>query len=154
MKKEIYDIATAFITDSDVHVRAFGNDGGIGYMFIKYGLADYPYCLTIYAGNNMAQKSRLTPVKRNYGEIDVKRGIASSDGYRKRILLEYCTKREVGNALNKTKSDMSRFLTRIQSPRFFKIVKMAEKRIAGDIRPTDNSAKIFDMIYRIKENQK
>lgn len=49
MKQENYDIAAAFITDQDTIISTFGIDGDIGYRFTKYGLAEHPYCLTIYA---------------------------------------------------------------------------------------------------------
>ncbi len=169
MKQEIYDIVSAFITDKDVKISTFGEDGDIGYKFIKYGLADYPYCLTIYAKGKAPQKKReknyLSPrvgdfvrgntyIEKHYGEITVKRGTSVSDGYGTRILTEYETEHEVGSALDKTQCDARRFLTRVRSPKFFRVVDMAKKRILGQIPTTDNSAQLFDMIYRLKENQK
>lgn len=168
MKQEIYDIASAFITDKDVQISTFGFNGDIGYTFTKYGLADYPYCLTIFAEAKAPQKCReksyLSPVegfvpgeiyiKKHYGEIEIKRGSGVGDGFGTRILLAYKTKHEVGTALDKTQSDIKRFFTRRKSPEFFKIVNMAEKRILGQIPTTDNSAQLYNMIYRLKENQK
>lgn len=168
MKQEIYDIASAFITDKDVKVSSFSRDGHLGYTFIKYGLADYPYCLTIFAEAKAPQKCReksyLSPVegfvpgeiyiKKHYGEIEIKRGSGVGDGFGTRILTKYVTKHEVGSALDKTQSDIKRFFTRRKSPKFFEIVDMAKKRILGQIPTTDNSAQLFNMIYRMKENQK
>ena len=169
MKQEIYDIVSAFITDKDVKISTFGEDGDIGYKFIKYGLAAYPYCLTIFAEAKAPQKRRekgyISPragdfvrgekyIEKHHGKINIKRGTASGDGYGNRTLTEYITEHEVGSALDKTQCDMKRFFTRIQSPKFFKIVNMAEKRMLGQISTADNTAQLFNMIYRLKVNQK
>ncbi len=165
----IYDIATAFITDQNTTVTATGRNGDIDYKFIKRGLADYPYVLSIYAKSKAPQKRReksyispsvgdfvrgRTYIEKHYGEINLKRGTASSDGYGTRTLTEYTTKHEVGSALDKSQSDMKRFLTRIKSRKFFNLLDLAEKRISGQIKTTDNSKQIFDMIYRLKQNTK
>ena len=97
---------------------------------------------------------RRTYIEKHYGEIKLKRGTASSDGYGTRILTEYTTKHEVGSALDKTQCDLRRFMTRIKSRKFFNLLDLAEKRISGQIATTDNSKQIFDMIYRLKENTK
>ena len=96
MKQEIYDIASAFITDKDVQISTFGFNGDIGYTFTKYGLADYPYCLTIFAEAKAPRKRRekgyISPrpgvfvrgekyIEKHYGKINIKRGTASGDGY-------------------------------------------------------------------------
>ncbi|MBR6598195.1 MAG: hypothetical protein IKK76_02205 [Alphaproteobacteria bacterium] len=154
MKQEIYDIASAFITDKDVQISTFGFNGDIGYTFTKYGLADYPYCLTIFAEAKAPQKRREKYIEKHHGKINIKRGTASGDGYGNRTLTEYITEHEVGSALDKTQCDMKRFFTRIQSPKFFKIVNIAEKRILGQISTADNTAQLFNMIYRLKANQK
>ena len=169
MKQEIYDIASAFITDKDVQISTVGFNGDIGYTFTKYGLADYPYCLTIFAEAKAPQKRRkkgyISPrvgdfvrgekyIEKHHGKINIKRGTASGDGYGNRTLTEYITEHEVGSALDKTQCDMKRFFTRIQSPKFFKIVNMAEKRMLGQISTADNTAQLFNMIYRLKANQK
>ena len=157
MTQDIYNIASAFITDRDIHIKTFSTDNNIQYMFIKYGLADYPYCLTICAERKAPHKVRKngkTYTEKHHGTINVKRGTAASDGYEKRVLLNYGTEHEVGSALDKTQSGIRRLFTRIQSPRFFKILNMAEKRIMGNIQTTNNSAQLYNMIYRIKENQK
>jgi hypothetical protein len=168
MTQEIYDIVSTFITDKNVKVSSFCRDGNLGYTFIRYGLADYPYCLTVYATCKAPQKRReksyLSPfegfvpgeiyIEKHYGEIEIKRGSGVSDGYGTRILLAHKTKHEVGTALDKTQSDIKRFFARRKSPEFFKIVNMAEKRILGQIPTTDNSAQLYNIIYRLKENQK
>lgn len=154
MKQEIYDIASAFITDKDVQISTFGFNGDIGYTFTKYGLADYPYCLTIFAEAKAPQKRSEKYIEKHHGKINIKRGTASGDGYGNRTLTEYITEHEVGSALDKTQCDMKRFFTRIQSPKFFKIVNIAEKRMLGQISTTDNTAQLFNMIYRLKANQK
>lgn len=154
MKQEIYDIASAFITDKDVQISTFGFNGDIGYTFTKYGLADYPYCLTIFAEAKAPQKRSEKYIEKHHGKINIKRGTASGDGYGNRTLTEYITEHEVGSALDKTQCDMKRFFTRIQSPKFFKIVNIAEKRILGQISTADNTAQLFNMIYRLKANQK
>ncbi len=154
MKQENYDIAAAFITDQDTIISTFGIDGDIGYRFTRYGLAEHPYCLTIYAHAKAPAPERFCKkqIKKNHGKIIIHRGTATPNGTR--TLLEYKTKQEVGTALDKTKSDARRFFTRIQSPKFFKLVDMAEKRISGQIQTTNNTAQLFNMIYRLKEKQK
>lgn len=147
----IYDIANAFITDQDTTYETFGNNGAIGYKFIKRGLADYPYCITIYAGCGSPHKSRFGDKIVHYGTITVHRGTNSGST---RNLLEYKTKREVGSALDKKQSDAHRFISRLMSQKFFKIVDMAEKRATGQIKTTDNSVQLSNIVYRLKENHK
>ncbi len=159
MKKEIYDITTAFITDKDVKISIFNIGNDIGYTFTKYGLADYPYCLTIFAIGKAPHKINPHIYETNhkrkyYGKINVKRGTAASTGDGTRILFEYTTKNEVGSALDNTQNNIKRFFTRIQSPEFFNIVNMAEKRILNKLPTTNNSAQLLNMINSLKEKQK
>lgn len=46
---EIYDIATAFITDRKTTVDVSHSNGHLMYKFTKRGLAEYPYTLVISA---------------------------------------------------------------------------------------------------------
>ncbi len=173
---DIYDIATAFIMDKNTKID-FDQDvekDKICYKFTRHGLTDTPYCLCISATRKAPtwhQEASAHPMsdgrihtekrkfkKKNYGTIT----LSAEKEYRicgeptkiNDKLLTYTTKHEVGSALDKGQSDMNRFLTRIKSRKFFNLLDLAEKRISGQIKTTDNSKQIFDMIYRLKENTK
>ena len=171
---DIYDIATAFITDKNTTVAAEVSEKEINYTFTRNGLGEYPHILTISATRKApawTQEASAHPMsdgrvytqkrtfkKKNYGAINV----STQKNYHiccepikiKKDLLNYTTKHEVGSALDKTQCDLRRFVTRIRSRKFFNIVDLADKRIAGQIATSDNSKQIFDMIFRLKENQK
>ena len=134
---DIYDVAVAFITDSKTQLSSIAfDDGDISYSFTKSG--DVPYKLTISATPTSGNKAK--------GQITVTYGTT--------IIAQATTKHSVANALSKNKSDASRFITRIQSPRFFKLLELAEKRAKKEIPTSDNSISIFNCVYRFKENQR
>ncbi|MBQ8294409.1 MAG: hypothetical protein IJX89_03420 [Alphaproteobacteria bacterium] len=151
MKNEIYDIAIAFIMDKDTQADAYISNDDILYTFTKRGLADYPYCLIISATCKAPYKIGTYPKMKYKGHISLQRGTSLNPQH---SLLDERTKHEVGSALDKTQCDLKRFITRVRSPKFFKTLDMAEKRITGKIQTTDNSAQLFNIIYRLKENQK
>ena len=171
---DIYDIATAFITDKNSTVTAKVSEKEINYTFTRNGLGEYPYILTISATRkapSLTQETSAHPMsdgrvytqkrifkKKNYGTISVSTqkayNICCEPVKMKKDLLNYTTKHEVGSALDKTQCDLRRFMTRIKSRKFFNLLDLAEKRISGQIATTDNSKQIFDMIYRLKENTK
>ena len=131
---EIYDTAIAFITDTKTKVEAIAfNDGDICYTLTKNGAV--PYTLTITATPTSGKNAK--------GHITIK--------YGKTTIAQATTKHAVANALNKNKSDASRFITRIQSPRFFKLLELAEKSVTNKIPTSDNAIKIFYSVHRFKE---
>lgn len=164
---DIYDIATAFIMDKNTKID-FDQDvekDKICYKFTRHGLTDTPYCLCISATRKAPTwHQEASPgyygifEKKNYGTIT----LSAEKEYRicgeptkiNDKLLTYTTKHEVGSALDKTQCDLRRFMTRIRCKKFFNVLDLAEKRIAGQIATTDNSKQIFDMIYRLKQNTK
>lgn len=172
--KDIYDIATAFITDKNTIVKAETSEKEIKYTFTRQGLAKHPYTLTISAIRKAPiwqQEASAHPMsdgrvytetrrfkKKNYGTIN----LSTQETYNiccepvtiGKSLLNYETKHEVGSALDKTQCDLKRFITRLRSPNFFNTLELAEKRIAGKIETSDNSKQIFDMIFRLKAKQK
>lgn len=171
---DIYDIATAFITDKNTTVTAKVSEKEINYTFTRNGLGEYPYILTISATRKAPTRTQETSAhpmsdgrvhtqkrifkKKNYGTVNVSTqkayNICCEPVKMKKDLLNYTTKHEVGSALDKTQCDLKRFISRMRSPKFFNIVDLAEKRIAGKIETRDNSKQIFDMMFRLKENQK
>lgn len=147
----IYDIATAFITDRNTQVSADCSKYGIRYTFTKRGLADYPYCMVIRIPRDAPEYNCHYALERKCGEVYLHRGSATTDIYHERTLLSATTKHNVGRANDNTQRDIVRVITRILSPRFFKLANMAEKRLRGEIQTTDNTAQLFNMIYRIKQ---
>ncbi len=172
---DIYDIAVAFITDRDTKISVHNNDGSISYTFTKYGLADYPYRMEIYIPCGAPEKLKLKgsytfhtsrldndlhmkwhqpyTTDKKQGEVYLHRGTAITDKHHERTLIFATTKHNVGRANDKTQSALTRFITRKMSPRFFKLATMAQKRTRGEIQTSDNSAMLFNMIYRIKKSK-
>lgn len=171
---DIYDIATAFITDQNTTIKAKNTETELTYTFTKNGLDGHSYHLTIHAVKKSPQKlqqasahpmsdgriytEHKTFTKKHYGEIK----LSIENNYHincqptkvETNLLTYQTKNEVGSALDKKQSDMNRFITRWKSKKFFDTLELAEKRIIGKIETSDNSKQIFDMIFRLKTKQK
>ena len=170
---EIYDIAAAFITDLNTEISIHGNNGSLTYKFIKHGLADYPYCMELHIPCGAPEKIKLKGsytfhtskldgklcmqwhqpymTDKKQGEVYLHRGMAITDKHHERTLIFAITKHNVGRANDKTQSDLMRFITRQMSPQFFKLVNLADKRTRGKIQTTDNSAMLYNMIYRIKQ---
>ena len=150
----IYDIAMAFITDRDTNINVSGNGKSLNYKFINRGLADYPYCLEITIPRGAPERLGWPlPLATNkkQGIVHLHRGTATTDIYHERTLLSATTKHNVGRAHDPKQSDLMRFITRSMSPRFFKLVNMANQRTRCEIQTTDNTAMLYNMIYRIKQ---
>lgn len=151
--KEAYNIAQAFITDHNTTVHSVVNDDRICYTFTKRFLHDRSYCLKISVERGAPQKRGiLTDYKR--GHIILHRGTATASDNHIRTLFSAYTDCNAGRAVDKNQSDIVRFGTRMLSPRFFKLLNMAEKRVSGKIKTADNSGEIYCKIYSIRENQK
>lgn len=167
---DIYDIATAFITDQNTTIKAKNTETELTYTFTKNGLDEHSYHLTIHAVKKSPQKlqqasahpmsdgrvhtEHKTFTKKHYGEIK----LSIENNYHincqptkvETNLLTYQTKNEVGSALDKKQSDMNRFITRWKSKKFFDILNMAESRMCNKIKTTDNSAQISNMLHHIR----
>ena len=89
----------------------------------------------------------------NRGTIIVYHGTNISGMNNHRTLIRHVTKHEVGPALDVTKSDLQRFITRAKSAQFFNLLDLAAKRIANQLPTTDNSAQIYNMIYRMEQEK-
>ena len=174
--REIYDIAAAFITDRNTSVKASDTDNGVSYRFTKPGLADYPYQLIIYIPRGAPERLKLKgsyvfgtspltgklkmrwnqPYKtdKKQGEIRIQRG-TGTNFMGNHDVVSAKTKHNVGRANDKTQCDIVQGFTRMLSPRFFELVQMAENRLNNKIKTTDNTTQMFNMLYRIQnENQK
>ena len=154
--REIYDIATAFITDRKTTVNVSSTENGTTYTFIRRGLADYPYQLMIYAPKGAPEHLKYHPyiTDKKQGSIKIQRGTGVNlmEG---RTIASAKTKHNVGRALDKKQCDIVRFGTRMLSPKFFQLMDMANKRAFGNIKTTDNTTQMFNLLYRIQnEHQK
>ncbi len=151
--KQAYDIAMAFISDCDTKVHATVNERHISYTFEKRFRTDLPYCLSIYVERGAPEKRGFL-MDNKRGHIMLQRGTATTSKHGARTLFSAYTDCNAGRAVDKTQSDIVRFGTRMLSPRFFKLLDMAEKRVSGKIKTMDNSGEIYMKIYRIRENQR
>lgn len=164
--KEIYDIAAAFITDRNTKVEIEASDMAIVYEFTKYGLATYPYVMTIvcprgastlrkvtYKNTVTKQERVVTEGDKKCGEVILSRGAGFVSTDPIQPLAQAKTKANVGRAEDRTQSDLSKFIARLQSPRFFSLYDLAQARAMGRIKTTDNTTLMFNIIYRLKENQ-
>ena len=151
--KQAYDIAMAFITDRDTTAHAQINDRHISYTFEKRFRTDLPYCLTIYVERGAPEKRGFL-MDNKRGHIMLQRGTATASDNHARTLFSAYTDCNAGRAVDKNQSDIVRFGTRMLSPRFFKLLDMAEKRVSGKIKTMDNSGETYMKIYRILENQR
>ena len=88
------------------------------------------------------------------GEITIQRG-TGINFTGKRTIVSAETKRNVGRAFDKKQRQIVQTGTRMLSPKFFKLVEMAEKRALNQLKTSDNSALMFNWLYRIQdENHK
>ena len=153
---EMYDIATAFITDRKTTVNVSSTENGTTYTFIRRGLEEYPYQLMIYAPKGAPEHLKYHPYikDKKQGSIKIQRGTGVNlrEG---RTIASAKTKHNVGRALDTKQCDIVRFGTRMLSPKFFELIEMANKRAFSKIETSDNTTQMFNLLYRIKnENQK
>lgn len=146
---QAYDIASAFITDSSVQIVPYVNSYFIEYCVIKHGLADYPYCLTVRVPRRRDGFCKDGVSSR--GKILVHRGTGSVNSSHPRVLLSVGTLCDISRASDSFASDLSRFLSRCSAPSFFKICDLVQSRMMGQVKTTDNTKKLFDMMYQLRE---
>lgn len=153
---EIYDIATAFITDRQTTVDVSHSNGHLIYEFTKRGLAEYPYTLVISAERGAPTKIPNTnQTNKKTGHVYLQRGTALSGMYGSRTIISAETKHNVGRAIDSTQREIVQFGTRMLSPKFFELVELANKRAFSKIKTSDNTSQMFNLLYRIQnENQK
>ena len=148
---EIYDIATAFITDRKTTVDVSYRNGHLMYKFTKRGLDEYPYTLVISAERGAPAKIPNTnQTNKKTGHVYLQRGTALSGMYGPQTIVSAETKHNVGRAIDSTQSDIVKFGTRMLSPKFFELVKLAEKRAFSKIETSDNTPQMFNLLYRIQ----
>ena len=153
---EIYDIATAFITDRQTTVDVSNSNGHLMYKFTKRGLAEYPYTLVISAECGAPAKIPNTnQTNKKPGRVYLQRGTALSGMYGPRTIVSAETKHNVGRAIDSTQREIVQIFTYMLSPKFFQLMDMANKRAFGNIKTTNNTTQMFNLLYRIQnENQK
>lgn len=154
--REIYDIATAFITDCKTTVDVSYNNGHLMYTFTKRGLAEYPYTLVISADRGAPAKIPHTnQTDKKTGRVYPQRGTALSGMYGPRTVICAEIKHNVGRAIDSHQREIVQTFTYIMSPKFFQLLDMANKRTFSKIETSDNTSQMFNLLYRIQnENQK
>ncbi len=149
---QVYDIATAFITNSACAMDISKKDNAIVYTFKQTLNPEEKYTLTIY--QPIGQTVRPQFGVRDW-EVDYKLGtIILTQGNNNTPLMFAQTRHSVGKAADKSSSDVEKWLARAKSRKFFKLVDMATKRTRGEIKLTNNASQIFNIVYRLKEIQK
>ena len=147
--KSIYDITSAFITDNDIQINATIDETAVTYTFKKNFRAGPPYLLRISVERGApCKQGRFTNYKRGHIQLEYNHETHPS------ILFKARTENNAGRAIDKKQCEIIQIITRLLSPRFFKLLHMAEKRIYGKIETTDNTAEIFTKIYQFRSNQK
>lgn len=147
---QVYDIATAFITDAGSFVEISHKENHIQYKFTQNLLNMGKYTLTITQPIGAAVK----PSKYVHDwEVDYKQGFITLDGNGERLLLAQ-TRHGVGKEADKKSSDVEKWLARAKSRKFFKLINMVKQRTRSNLPLQHNSKEIFNIIYRLKELQK
>ncbi len=153
---EIYDIATAFITDRKTTVDVSYSNGHLMYTFIKRGLAEYPHTLVISAERGAPTRIPHTNhTDKKLGRVYLQRGTALDGGTGPRTIISAQTKYNVGRALDPRQREIIQIGTRMLSPKFFELIEMANKRATNQIETKNNTTQMFNLLYRIQnETQK
>ena len=131
---QAYDIAEAMLTDSASTIVAHKINCGTVYTVRKDSLALYiyaPYC---------TKKSRVC--NNSYGSV-------SLDEDKRRVFEAY-TKSEVAHAINSSKNAPMAVLTRMFSPKYFRLLDMAQSRVSGCLKTHDNTLRIYKCMNDIK----
>lgn len=140
--REIYDVASAFITDKTTTAVSNSHPEGIVYTFTKNDLTELSYRLEIsveYGTQNQSSHKN--------GQIRILRSKSKHDWSSSDIIMSAQTSLNAGRALDGTQPSIIRFGTRILSPYFFKLLNRAKLRTANKIPTSDNSIKIFTLLY-------
>ena len=147
---QVYDIATAFITDKGSFVEISQKENLIRYKFTQNLLNMGKYTLTITQPIGAAVK----PSKYvRCWEVDYKQGVITLDGNGEKLMFAQ-TRHSVGKEADKKSSDAEKWLARAKSRKFFKLINMVKQRTRGNLPLQRNSKEIFNIIYRLKELQK
>lgn len=154
--REIYDIATAFITDRKTTVDVSYSNSHLMYKFTKRGLAEYPYTLVISAERGAPAKIPNTnQTNKKPGRVYLQCGTILDGETGPRTVISAETKYNVGRAIDSRQREIVQTFTHMLSPKFFELMDMANKRAFGNIKTTNNTTQMFNLLYRIQnENQK
>ena len=150
--REIYDIATAFITDRDTTLKTTSVDGVTMYKFTKHGLAEHPYTLVISVEHGAPTKiQNSNQTNKKTGHVYLLRDTETNP----RTIISAETAHNVGRAVDKKQRGIVQLYTRILSPKFFQLMNMANERAFNRIKRTNNTPHMFNVLYRIQnEHQK
>ncbi len=147
---QIYDIATAFITDSKSVMSVTQDKSFVSYQFTRIVQHVDKFTLKIIQpiGNVIEPEFGV-----GRWEVDYKLGkitLTDSAGY----LLMSQTRHSVGKVGYKKSSKLQKTFARAKSHKFFKLVDMANKRKDGNMELRDNTAEIFGIVARLRSMQR
>lgn len=148
--KEAYNIATAFIVDYETELTSHIDHWCVVYNISKtFSTNDQTYHLEINIPRNIPKNNT------NYGSISLYYFIDD----KKNILFKAKTKHAVGQILrdctHPTKTyKLDILFEKCLSYRFYKIIKLIERRTTAQLKRRDNTAEIRQYICRIQESQR
>jgi hypothetical protein len=147
--KQAYDIASTFIIDKDTDLKSHSDNWCVVYTISKTFVNKKPYCLEIQIPRNIPKKNK------NNGSITLYQ--AQDD--EKTNLFNVKTKHSVGqilrDSIHLTKTrNLNVFLEKLLSYRFYKLIKLIEKRTSAQLKRQDKTLEILNMIRQIKESQR
>ncbi len=146
---QAYDITTAFITDKETCLESHSDQWCVEYTFSKESLCDKNYYLHFFIPRN------IYPNKSEYGTIT----LYYIEKDKKINLFKVRTKHKVASILHKsihpTKSfNINVLAEKCLSRKFYKLLKLIEKRTSAQLKRQDKTFEILEMIHQIKESQR
>lgn len=147
---QVYDIAESFITDKATQMVAEKKYYGFKYTFTKKISKDTTYTLAIHLP--VGQVIKPEPGVRDW-EVNYQLGKLSLMSDDKHLVFAQ-TRHSVGKAGLNTTSDLQKAFIRLKSRKFFDLIDMSNKRLRGELNLRDNSAEIFNVVYRLSQLQK
>lgn len=147
--KQAYQIASTFIIDKDTDLTSHSDNWCVVYTISKSFVNKQPYHLEIQIPRNIPKKTK------NTGSIT----LYQTQDDKKIDLFNVKTKHTVGQILRKsihpTKTrDFNVFLEKLLSYRFYRLIKLIEKRTSAQLKRQDKTFEILEMIHQIKESQR
>ena len=146
--KQTYQIASAFIIDKDTDLTSHSDNWCVVYTISKSFVNKQPYHLEINIPRNIKNN-------KNSGLITLYQTKEDKE-YK---LFKVKTKHGVGQILSKsihpTKTlNLNVFLEKLLSYRFYRLIKLIEKRTSAQLKRQDKTFEILEMIHQIKESQR
>ena len=145
--KHVYDITSAIISNNFIAIQNISTPKKTGYRIETYNALFGNLTLQIDAPHgapewNIADEFWI-----------IREGVIQLYQNKDFIFAAY-TKHNVGRAFGRSKHNPICILTRIQSPRFFKLLNMADACFRGQLEAHDNNLQIYHELKKLKEKQK